>query len=125
MRNEHHVIPRSAGGEDGPQCSLCTEHHNKLHRIAECLPKKPFREWLAGENPERTKKLLWLATRVSNAFEAYRADPNRHVLMSMMLDPKLRQEIEMLKPILGVKSREAIIRFAVASLHKRHFPQSR
>ncbi len=121
----HHIIPRAFGGTDGPQVSLCSDHHNKLHRIAECIPKKPYAEWLAGEDPSNLPKLLWLATRVVNARETVRADPNKHVLMSIILDPKLRHQIEQLKPVVGVRSREAVIRYAIQSLFNRNFTTNR
>lgn len=121
VREIHHIIPRAYGGENGPTVDLCSEHHSKLHRIAECIPKKPYRQWLTGENPETIKKLLWLATRVVNAREAIKEDPNRHVLHTMMLEPATREMIERLKPVIGVRSREAVINYAIQSLYQRNF----
>lgn len=116
----HHIIPRAFGGEDGPQVSLCDGHHVKLHRMAEILPK-PVGHLVAGEPAERTKKLMWLALQVANAKKAAMSDPNKHVMHTLSLSPKYRDMLDKLKPVLGVRSREAVILHAIESLANRHF----
>ena len=39
-REDHHIIPRNAGGEDGPEVSLCERHHAIAHKIAYTIQGK-------------------------------------------------------------------------------------
>lgn len=121
QEQRHHIIPQSAGGANGPQVSLCDAHHVKLHRIAECLGKKPYHQMLVGEPTDARAKILWLATQVANAFAAVANDPNKTTVLSMTLDGEFRRHIDRLKPVLGVRSREQVIRYAIRSLYKRNF----
>lgn len=52
---DHHVIPRSAGGSDGPQAALCQRHHDQIHpgpdfpiRLQRCIltKKRGGFEWI-------------------------------------------------------------------------------
>jgi hypothetical protein len=123
LREEHHIIPRKAGGEDGPLVSLCDSHHAKLHKIANRLSsKKPYFDLLHGESPERQKKLLWLASRVFNAFEATRDDPNKAVSVLLTLDKGMQAKFDLLRKVYPqLKSREALVIFAINSLYQKHF----
>lgn len=117
----HHIIPVGAGGKDGPQVSLCSDHHNLLHRIAERLPNKPYHDLIGGEKHAHIPKLRWLAVQAYNALEQARADPNKHVMMAIELDPELRRKIEALKGVVGVRSRSKVLRYAIEALYARHF----
>lgn len=123
LREDHHIIPRAAGGVDGPQVSLCDTHHTKLHKIALRLKSgKPHFDLLTGEDIERQKKLLWLAIRVHEAFNLTKDDPNKKALAILTLDRRRQQQIEQLKLIYPkAKSREAILDLALQSLYNRHF----
>jgi|SRR5882672_7343769 len=118
----HHIIPQQAGGKDGPQVSLCSRHHQKLHNIALRLKsKKPYFDITAGEPPERIKKLLWLATRVHDAFELVRNDPNKMTSVVLSIDREMRGKLDYLKKIYPqLKSREAIVNFAIDALYQKH-----
>jgi len=122
-REEHHIIPRQAGGVDGPQVSLCDMHHSKLHKIANRLSsKKPYFDLLYGDFGERQKKLLWLASRAYMAFQATSGDPNKKKMVVLELDQKKQYMLEMLKRVYPqAKSREAIYDLALAQLYQRHF----
>jgi hypothetical protein len=37
FEQQHHTIPRAAGGRDGPTVSLCAGCHHDLHRVADML----------------------------------------------------------------------------------------
>ena len=119
----HHIIPKQAGGTDGPQVSLCENHHAKLHKIALRLKsKKPYFEFLVGESDERKQKLLWLASRVFNAFELTSGDPNKKVAVVLALDAQHQQMIDKLKKLYpSLKSREAILNLALENLYRKHF----
>lgn len=119
----HHIIPRAYGGEDGPTVSLCERHHATLHKIALCLKtNKPYFTLTANHAPMQVKKLMYLATRVHEAEQATRNDPNKRTMLVLSMDGELTRMIEDLKSVLpGVRSREAVVRSAVVSLWNRHF----
>lgn len=123
QEERHHIIPRKAGGEDGPQVSLCLTHHTKLHKIALRLKsKKPYFEFLVGESDARKQKLLWLASRVANAFSLTSGDPNKQVSVVLALDAKSQAMIDKLKKVYPqARSREAILNLALTSLYNKHF----
>lgn len=122
-KEEHHVIPRQAGGSDGPTVSLCGKHHAALHRIAERLEtKKPYFVFLQGEPQEAQRKIMWLATKAYNAFAATKDDPNKHAMVLISLDARQQQMIDSLKRVFPkARSREAIYNLALERLYSAHF----
>ncbi len=124
---EHHVIPCAYGGTDGPTISLCDTHHSKLHRIAVALKaSKPFFQILQGEDPGKSKKLLYMANAVYNAELATRNDPNKAASAVLSLNARHKNMIDKLKKIYPqAKSREAVLLVALEALHARHFVSSK
>ena len=122
QRHDHHVFPQAYGGVDGPEVSVCDSHHSKLHRIAECLIyEKPYHQFLRGESQERVKKLLYLATRIHQMYLVVKNDPNKATSTTMTLTARSQKMIDQLKPVLGVRSREAVLLKALEALYSRHF----
>lgn len=119
----HHIIPRQAGGTDGPTVTLCDGHHAKLHKIASCMSSgKPHFDLVTDEGPEQKKRLYWLASRVYNAFQLVKDDPNKLVMVIMTLDQKQQHMIETLRKIYPkAKSREALLNYALENLWRKHF----
>jgi hypothetical protein len=122
-RNDHHIVPKAAGGIDGPLVSLCSDHHDALHKIALRLAaKKPYFDLVNEETDEQKKKLYWLATVVHNAFQATKNDPNKKVAAIVELD---RKQQEMITQLMNVypqaKSREAVLALALEALFNKHF----
>jgi hypothetical protein len=62
ISEEHHLIPQSRGGEDGPTINLCVEHHKKAHYLA--ISKKHLREIV---NPKLRKivQIIRIANKTS------------------------------------------------------------
>lgn len=79
-RHEHHIIPQAYGGRNGPLVSLCTNHHNLLHELADKMiwNKKGEAATLVNsvDAPFR-ERLLYLATRVLLAYNLTKEDPNK------------------------------------------------
>jgi hypothetical protein len=121
----HHVIPRKAGGTDGPTFTICDLHHARLHKIADRLgskKKRPYHDLLVGETPETTRRLMWLAVQAYNAFALVKDDPNRKIMLMMGLSNQQQQMIESLKRVYPtLKSREAIVDLALRTLYAKHF----
>lgn len=123
MREEHHVIPRAYGGEDGPTVSLCDLHHATLHKIAVCMKtSKPYHQYTLKHSVSQKKKLIFLASKVYEAEQLTRNDPNKRTMLTLSLDGEMTKMIDDLKTVLpGVKSREAVARSALIALWNRHF----
>lgn len=123
VMERHHIIPRAAGGADGPTVDICESHHQILHKIALRLSsKKPYLDLIGNETPEQRKKLYFLATRVYNAFQATKDDPNKKVAAIVELDRKQQDQITQLMNIYPqCKSREAVLALALEVLFNKHF----
>ena len=121
-REEHHVIPRAAGGVDGPTVSLCDRHHTALHKIEGCLTaNKPYFIFLQNESKEAQRKLMFLATRAFNAFAGTRGDPNKQAMVLITLDAQRQQMVTRLQKVYPkARSREALFNLALDALHARH-----
>lgn len=117
----HHVVPKAAGGVDGPTVSICTDHHSLLHNIATAMSSG--RSWFKllqhEQDLDRKRKILYLAETVHNSFKAIENDPNRRVLCTISLDVQHAQMIDFIKKIRGSKSREQVILLAIELLYRQ------
>lgn len=123
MREEHHIIPRAYGGVDGPTVSLCEHHHATLHKMAVAMKaNKPYFQLTANHTPLQLRKLNYLATRVFEAEQLTRNDPNKRNMLMLSLTPDRVKKIEDLKRVLpAARSREAVLFAALDALHSRFF----
>lgn len=122
-KERHHIIPRQAGGIDGPTVDLCGDHHTMLHKIANRLSSgRPHFDLVTGETDDSKKKIYWLATCVYNAFQATSKDPNKKVMVLVTLDQNQQKIMQALAKVYpNLKSREAIFDYAIKSLYAKHF----
>lgn len=120
VRNDHHIFPVNAGGEDGPLVSLCVTHHNVLHEIAKRLQSKSdFRNLLAGEATTHYKKLIWLAQCVVRAEAEFDADPNKHLGVSFKLSTEEVAALDALRKHYGNVSRKDLVLMGLKGLAAR------
>lgn len=124
-REEHHIIPRQAGGLHGPTVSLCERHHGILHKIAANMNSKnpkPYGHLVADLDPEQQKKILWLSATAANAFKMTKDDPNKKRVVVLTLNPQLDAMLKRLQSIYPqLRSREQVLQVAVESLYNKHF----
>lgn len=121
-REDHHIFPRNAGGTDGPEVSLCSEHHSALHKIALRIQgKKDFREFLFGENSKSSHKLLWLASMVVKAEKFAQNDPNKLLRNGVQLNAAETEMLKRLQSIYPSKSRSDLFKQGLYLLYKKHF----
>lgn len=122
-KERHHIIPRKAGGENGPTVDICDHHHTMLHKVALRLKSgKPHFDLVRGEQGQRLEKILWLATQVHNAFQAVANDPNKQVTEILSLNKRDREVVQAIQRIYPqLKSRRAVFMFALRSLYSKHF----
>lgn len=103
--------------------TLCDTHHQKLHKIAVCMKTKaPHFSLVSEEPPEVVKKLYFLASRVYNAQQATKNDPNKTAVAVLELGRRHRVMIEQLQKVYPkAKSREAVLLAGLENLYKKHF----
>ena len=126
-REEHHIIPRQAGGTHGPTVSLCDKHHTILHKIAVTLNSKnpkPYQQLISDLETEAQSKILYLAGTAANAFAATKNDPNKKRVVVITLDQRIEAVLNGLKTIYPkARGREDLIKIALIELFNRHFQQ--
>lgn len=122
LRHEHHIIPRAAGGIDGPTVSLCDTHHQLLHKVAvRLIDGKEYFDLLTRD-VERDKKLLFLASRVQVAMDAVKNDPNKRVLMPLSFEAPLVQKLAAIADMHRL-SRANTLKLLIEQEYQRIFPR--
>lgn len=123
-REEHHIIPRAYGGENGPLVSLCDSHHTAVHEIAtHIFLRKSFNHLLEAEK-SKTEKLLYLANVAYNARVLVENDPNRSkVILIQNFKGETNRKLVKLKTLYPRLSRSKIIELAVTRLYNSHFTE--
>lgn len=124
VEERHHIIPRAYGGQDGPQVSLCSDHHTVLHEIGKRVYSgKPFTD-LMSSNAAWNTKLIYLGTIACNARIATENDPNKYQMVVVKLDGLHKKMLLDLKKVYPKQSQPSLLATALAALHSRHFVNS-
>ena len=123
-REDHHIVPRNAGGTDGPQVSLCDSHHTVVHKIASRAKtgNNDFISLLAGEPKDQQQKLLWLASVIVRAERQVDQDPNKRFGSSVSLSKQELAMVKRLKSIYPEKTQPEILKLGLYALFRSHFP---
>lgn len=127
IRNEHHVVPRAYGGENGPTVTLCSADHDLLHALATRLiagDAPQGHQLLRGLNAARAARVLYLAGVVCDADRATAGDPNRRFLLSLELHPTYRAKLDALKAALSCRSNRDVLQHLVDAEYQKRFPLS-
>lgn len=118
---EHHVVPRSYGGENGPTVTLCEHCHGIAHKLAETLykggyPKPPY------EVPDYRTRSLYLATVICNARLVLDNinDPNKRMVYSGFFTGEEHAKLKRLAKHYRMSQHKLIV-YAIAQLHDRTF----
>lgn len=125
VANEHHVVPRSLGGTNGPTVSLCSEHHDLMHAVAEQLvrdtPIAQVMPLLQGLAPPMQQRLLYLADVIIRATRAFADDVNKPYLLQCTLPARTGRQLTALANNLGTSVPKALIVLIDAS-YRHQFP---
>ena len=127
LPEDHHVIPRAFGGNDGPQVRLCSDHHSLLHKMAIMLvPEKQadlahIQQFLIGLTTTTAKRTMYLACTAALAERKFSADPNRGVPVSLSIPNNLLIKCKAAARHLNMPM-SALIKEALAEYIRRRFP---
>lgn len=120
LREDHHIVPRAYGGEDGPVVSICDPHHQRVHSVArKLLYNKPYKHLL--ENKGYDQKVLWLASIIVKAQKAVVNDPNKKALVDVPLTGVQQVKLDALCKKLGMSRSKALV-YLLEEGYTRHFP---
>lgn len=127
LREDHHVIPTAFGGRDGPQASLCSDHHSLLHKIADLVVPQRDQDiavvegFLLGLTSVEQSRTLYLSTRAAMAERVFKDDPNRGVSVSVSLPNTLLKEAQQAAKVLNL-SMTTMMTEALIEYVRRRFP---
>lgn len=133
IRNEHHVVPRMAGGTNGPTISVCSSHHDLLHLVAEkasAMSKVKqsvsdvaldIRDLLQGLTPQQRSRVIYLAYVVTRSFVLSEGDPNRKLQASFVYTADVMSKLDALKKVHGVSNRQKLVEKLIRQDYAKHF----
>lgn len=130
MKHVHHVVPQAAGGTDGPTVTLCTHHHDVLHRIAEAWMSQKDLNRLEGSGlallralPASEQVLIQYLSRVcALALHSVRDDPFKKKTASFSANAAEIKMLRQLQKLYGTHSRDETLRRAVQDAYRLRFP---
>lgn len=127
----HHVIPQAAGGTNGPTVTICTHHHDMLHRIAEAwgASKLPLNQRAIptadtiGLSLDSVNRLAYLARCVDSSLRATANDPNKTAKVSLTLSGEERRMLHAIQDASVPRlSQEAALKRLLHEAYKARFP---
>ena len=118
--HEHHLVPRSLGGEKGPTASLCSNCHSLVHKAA----SSKLKSLAEIEDEGHRFRVAQMAAIILRAEDAVKNDPNRSVTIQDRLPAELSRMVSDLAKLYGT-SRKVAIRTAVRQEHARWFGHGR
>lgn len=118
---QHHVVPRNAGGLDGPVVNLCDTHHGVAHKLAQALRRKAdTSRLLLGSAESGQKRLLWLAAVILRAEDSVAEDPSKMYGAGLKLNADGLARLAALQKALG-KSRQEVLEIGLNLLYQVTF----
>lgn len=114
--HDHHVVPQSCGGTNGPTVTLCAVHHNVIH--SEAYLKPDDRRFRGA--PAAVIKLAYLTQVIYNSYLAIQGQ-SKPVLKSFRLSvahQKMWNAWRATHPTL--KSDQAALEAAIEILYRQH-----
>lgn len=96
--HDHHIIPKSYGGVDGPMARLCSGHHDLVHSIAKRLISEKSHYPLTQDisDPDLLQRLMFLASRIQLAHAALANDPEKKLIFTASLKKEVHDKLNAL-----------------------------
>lgn len=130
---DHHIIPRCNGGENGPQVTLCGVCHAAIHKMAmhqyvkspekdlQLVLPKLIETYQSNWNVTQALRAYFLSCSIHYTSKLVKNDSNKSARFSTKWTGKQRAMIRKLKTATGLKSQEEIIQLALNNLYARYF----
>lgn len=111
--NAHHIIPRNAGGTNGPQVQICSECHDGLHHAAHlvisaddyALRPDAKQKWVSMESRQRAEFLIQLVRRSQ---EVASRSENKTTKVTLTLTGEQDRKLTYLSRRLGMSKADTI-----------------
>lgn len=125
--HQHHVIPRNAGGTNGPTVTLCSGCHDGVHDLARILgPKAKLEVWLprladyvsTWTTQKRKIRAMYLARIIRNSEALSSSSPNKTVKYSGNLSGPTSRKLKEVSNALNL-SQENAIEYCINAVHAR------
>ncbi|WYW02796.1 hypothetical protein Peetri_00208 [Pseudomonas phage vB_PpuM-Peetri] len=126
---DHHIIPRHCGGEDGPQVRLCGVCHTAIHNLAnnkkvlaqEIEPLEIHEYNKAWSDALMLRKGHALAYVIAKSNKVTKGDANRKVKFATTFDGPTSRQLKQLKKSMGCTSLDQTIVALIKQAHGRLF----
>ena len=120
--HEHHIIPRSAGGINGPTVDLCAVCHNAIHKNVDPDYEGLDTLELSRREIDILNKREWLRDIIITSVARVSNDINRPLTFTDRFPPKTARLLRDLASGLS-KSQKEVVRIAIHELHRRYFTE--
>ena len=119
---EHHMIPRAYGGQDGPTITLCAGCHSSVHKLADYNAQDVSyaQKLLKTVNKKSLTRLVELAIIIAYSKQATKNDENKTIIFMDRFPASVNKQLKALAKILK-KDQRTIVRLAIAQLYKHYF----
>lgn len=120
---EHHIVPRSYGGADGPTVTICPACHTNAHTCGEALFKgNSTLVYKFYSDQIKQDRCLYLAEVICRSKALASKSENKRYVYSGFLKAETHKKLRDLVTFYGKKaSQQKIIVLAIEELHKKHF----
>ena len=103
--HNHHVIPRAFGGTDGPQITLCVDHHEFVHDLAKQRKIVSIGSFPnLTESPKCVKILVYLINVIVRSELSTKKDPNRPIRFSCQVPQATMTKLNTIMRVRGIKN---------------------
>lgn len=121
--HQHHVIPRNAGGTNGPQVGICNDCHDGIHDAAKKkmtavqymnTESRPKQEWVGGIQIEKADYFIRV---IINSEAVAKTSQHKTTAMNLRLSGDEERQLANFAKALG-KSKEASLKILIQHSQK-------
>lgn len=113
--NDHHIIPRNAGGTNGPQVHICSACHDAIHHASQLkltsedysLRNDAKQRWITLESKTRSAFLINL---IINSESHAKKSENKSIVLTVRLTGKDNKKLEYLSKRMKLSKQETLIK---------------
>lgn len=131
--DEHHIVPRAYGGENGPLITLCGSHHTLVHNLGlyqlkqltsyseESTIEEADSQSLQALSAQGKYRAMYLANVIAQAGFAVESDVNKTIKYAGEFTAGQNRKLNAIKLSLGVRSKHKALVMCINHMHKSLF----